>query len=104
MERCGCGRWADIKRLRLPELAQRSTVDLKDKWRNLQRTASLSPAAMQAKCAKKRETALSLVMRVKRLCESGRAADAAAGKAAAAAVGKADKEVLPRRSGLRVRT
>ena len=39
VQRCGGGRWADIKKLGLPALARRSPVDLKDKWRNLARVA-----------------------------------------------------------------
>lgn len=38
---CGEGHWADIKRLEYRELASRSPVDLKDKWRNLLRLAQL---------------------------------------------------------------
>ena len=39
---CGEGHWADIKRLEFTELASRSPVDLKDKWRNLLRLAQFS--------------------------------------------------------------
>ena len=41
VEMCGGGKWSEIKRLSLPNLAKRSTVDLKDKWRNLVRAAQL---------------------------------------------------------------
>ena len=49
VERCGGGKWADIKKLGFPVIAQRSAVDLKDKWRNLMRVALLPGTA--AKCA-----------------------------------------------------
>ncbi len=49
VERCGGGKWADIKKLGFPIIAQRSAVDLKDKWRNLMRVALLPGTA--AKCA-----------------------------------------------------
>lgn len=39
VERCGCGRWADIKKLGYASIQRRSAVDLKDKWRNLVRVA-----------------------------------------------------------------
>ena len=39
---CGEGHWADIKRLEFKELASRSPVDLKDKWRNLLRLAQMT--------------------------------------------------------------
>ena len=42
VEACGQGSWAAIKRLGNPGLAKRSSVDLKDKWRNLRRAASVS--------------------------------------------------------------
>lgn len=44
VETCGGGRWADIKKLGLPELEGRSAVDLKDKWRNLARLVALPSA------------------------------------------------------------
>ena len=44
VEACGGGRWADIKKLALPELEGRSAVDLKDKWRNLARLVALPSA------------------------------------------------------------
>jgi hypothetical protein len=50
VERCGGGKWADIKKLGFGVIAGRSAVDLKDKWRNLMRVALL-PAPGSAKCA-----------------------------------------------------
>ena len=50
VETCGGGRWADIKKLGLPELKGRSAVDLKDKWRNLARLVAL-PSATQRSVA-----------------------------------------------------
>ena len=44
VEARGGGRWADIKKLGLPELEGRSAVDLKDKWRNLARLVALPGA------------------------------------------------------------
>ena len=50
VERCGGGKWADIKKLGFAAIAGRSAVDLKDKWRNLMRVALL-PAPGCTKCA-----------------------------------------------------
>ena len=50
VQRCGGGRWADIKKLGLRELARRSAVDLKDKWRNLARVAALPPSSRRLAC------------------------------------------------------
>ncbi|KAK7294421.1 hypothetical protein RJT34_17310 [Clitoria ternatea] len=35
VERCGAGRWSEIKRLSFSSYSYRTSVDLKDKWRNL---------------------------------------------------------------------
>ena len=43
--RCGVGKWEKIKQLAYACLQQRSAVDLKDKWRNLLRVASLPPGS-----------------------------------------------------------
>ena len=50
VERCGGGKWADIKKLGFTVISQRSPVDLKDKWRNLMRIALL-PCPGSPKCA-----------------------------------------------------
>jgi len=42
---CGGGKWADIKKLGYREIEHRTAVDLKDKWRNLLRIATLPSAA-----------------------------------------------------------
>ena len=49
VEQCGGGKWADIKKLGYSVIAQRSAVDLKDKWRNLMRVAMLPHTA--TRCA-----------------------------------------------------
>lgn len=49
VEQCGGGKWADIKKLGYGVIAQRSAVDLKDKWRNLMRVAMLPHTA--TRCA-----------------------------------------------------
>ncbi|KAK9792690.1 hypothetical protein WJX73_001665 [Symbiochloris irregularis] len=54
VQRCGGGRWAEIKKLGLRELASRSAVDLKDKWRNLSRVAALPPSTRRAKSDRRR--------------------------------------------------
>jgi len=51
---CGEGHWADIKRLEFRELASRSPVDLKDKWRNLRRLAQFPHSHSRNKKGEKR--------------------------------------------------
>ena len=64
--RCGGGRWADIKKLGFPAIAHRTAVDLKDKWRNLLRIASLpSPGPKSAE--KRRDVPVELLARVRHL-------------------------------------
>eukprot|EP00873_Tetraselmis_striata_P005472 jgi/Tetstr1/425736/TSEL_016156.t1 len=53
VDKCGGGKWADIKKLSFSAIDKRSAVDLKDKWRNLIRIAMLP--AEQVKLDKKRE-------------------------------------------------
>ena len=45
VERCGGGKWAEIKKLCFAAIERRSPVDLKDKWRNLLRVALPSLAS-----------------------------------------------------------
>ena len=73
----GIGKWADIKRLDDPGisdvLANRSAVDLKDKWRNLTRVAKLPKATLKAKLAKEKgpaEVPLESMLLVKELMEA----------------------------------
>jgi hypothetical protein len=66
--RCGGGRWADIKKLGFPAIAHRTAVDLKDKWRNLLRIASLpSPGPKSAE--KRRDVPVELLARVRHLAQ-----------------------------------
>lgn len=41
VSRCGVGKWADIKKVAFSSSAYRTSVDLKDKWRNLLRASNL---------------------------------------------------------------
>ncbi|CAN6478311.1 unnamed protein product [Victoria cruziana] len=43
VSRCGAGRWSEIKRLAFASCAYRTSVDLKDKWRNLLRASAQAP-------------------------------------------------------------
>ncbi|EIE25455.1 hypothetical protein COCSUDRAFT_61672 [Coccomyxa subellipsoidea C-169] len=70
VERCGGGKWADIKKLGFPIIAQRSAVDLKDKWRNLMRVALLPGTAAKTKIEKRREVPQELLDRVRTLSAS----------------------------------
>ncbi|RZB58949.1 hypothetical protein D0Y65_042311 [Glycine soja] len=45
VSRCGAGRWSEIKRLSFASYSYRTSVDLKDKWRNLLKASfALAPA------------------------------------------------------------
>ncbi|KAL2336460.1 hypothetical protein Fmac_010906 [Flemingia macrophylla] len=45
VSRCGAGRWSEIKRLSFSSYSYRTSVDLKDKWRNLLKASSaLTPS------------------------------------------------------------
>ncbi|KAG5021562.1 hypothetical protein JHK85_017904 [Glycine max] len=45
VSRCGAGRWSEIKRLSFASYSYRTSVDLKDKWRNLLKASfALTPA------------------------------------------------------------
>lgn len=76
VEKCGGGRWADIKKLGYAVIDRRSPVDLKDKWRNLIRVAC-QPASVQNrnKADKRREIPDDLLARVRAVVDgSGGAA------------------------------
>ena len=70
--RCGGGKWADIKKLGFPEIENRTAVDLKDKWRNLLRIATLpTPSGRETTTKsggdKKREIPRAMLDRVREL-------------------------------------
>lgn len=72
VEICGGGKWADIKRLGFREIASRSPVDLKDKWRNLLRVALLPVEQIRLKKADNRHNLpLELLQHVKELAQEG---------------------------------
>lgn len=72
VEICGGGKWADIKRLGFREIANRSPVDLKDKWRNLLRVALLPVEQIRLKKADNRHNLpLELLQHVKELAQGG---------------------------------
>jgi len=72
VSRCGGGKWADIKKLGFPEIEHRTAVDLKDKWRNLLRTATLPTPSGRETAGKsggdkKREIPRAMLDRVREL-------------------------------------
>merc|ERR1711970_846156 len=72
VSRCGGGKWADIKKLGFPEIEHRTAVDLKDKWRNLLRIATLpTPSGRETTSKsggdKKREIPRAMLDRVREL-------------------------------------
>jgi len=82
--RCGGGKWAEIKKLGFSAIWGRTAVDLKDKWRNLVRIASLpkaEPAESPRAIDRRRELPAELLERVRFLmelhCSSGAAMGAA---------------------------
>jgi hypothetical protein len=58
VEKCGGGKWADIKKLGFAVIGHRTAVDLKDKWRNLLRIALLADHPTQ-KCKRSTHNTLS---------------------------------------------
>ena len=71
----GIGKWAEIKRLAHPGIADvlenRSPVDLKDKWRNLTRIAKLPKASLKARLQRgQSDISLETMLLVKELMES----------------------------------
>jgi hypothetical protein len=72
----GPGKWAEIKRLPVPAVANilehRSPVDLKDKWRNLTRVARLPKATLKARLGRAHsDVPLETMLEVKQLMEAG---------------------------------
>jgi hypothetical protein len=72
----GVGKWAEIKRLPVPAVADvletRTPVDLKDKWRNLTRVARLPKAALRQRLQKgPSDVPLETMLTVKHLMEVG---------------------------------
>lgn len=71
----GVGKWAEIKRLSIPGIAEvlenRSPVDLKDKWRNLTRIAKLPKASLKARLQRgQSELSLETMLLVKDLMDN----------------------------------
>ena len=64
---CGGGKWADIKKLNFAAIEHRTAVDLKDKWRNLLRIATLPPPTSPKPHDKTRELPPALLQRVREL-------------------------------------
>ena len=72
----GVGKWAEIKRLPVPAVADlletRTPVDLKDKWRNLTRVARLPKAALRQRLQRgPSDVPLETMLTVKHLMEAG---------------------------------
>jgi Myb-like DNA-binding domain len=70
----GVGKWAEIKRLPVPAVADmletRTPVDLKDKWRNLTRVARLPKAALRQRLQRSpSDVPLETMLTVKQLME-----------------------------------
>lgn len=73
----GPSKWAEIKKLAVGSIAEllanRSAVDLKDKWRNLTRVAKLPKSVLKARAHKSTsDIPLDLLLTVKDLMEVGR--------------------------------
>lgn len=76
----GIGKWAEIKRLAHPGIADvldnRSPVDLKDKWRNLTRIAKLPKASLKARLQRgQSDISLETMLLVKELMENSHPSD-----------------------------
>ncbi|ERN11204.1 uncharacterized protein LOC18439394 isoform X1 [Amborella trichopoda] len=57
VSRYGCGRWSEIKRLAFASYTYRTSVDLKDKWRNLLRASyAQGPTGREARNTRKHTT------------------------------------------------
>lgn len=76
----GLGKWAEIKRLAVPGVANvldgRSAVDLKDKWRNLTRVARLPKTALKTRLQRgPSDIPLETMLVVKELIDAGQDAE-----------------------------
>eukprot|EP00889_Picochlorum_renovo_P000529 jgi/Picre1/27559/NNA_000526.t1 len=76
----GVGKWAEIKRLSIPGIAEvlqnRTPVDLKDKWRNLTRIAKLPKASLKARLQRgQSELSLETMLLVKDLMDNAQPMD-----------------------------
>ncbi|KAK4267225.1 hypothetical protein QN277_024034 [Acacia crassicarpa] len=56
VSRCGAGRWSEIKRLSFASYSYRTSVDLKDKWRNLLKASSAQAASDEGMNSRKHGT------------------------------------------------
>ncbi|KAH7662843.1 Myb domain-containing protein [Dioscorea alata] len=69
VSKCGVGKWTDIKRLLFANSTYRTSVDLKDKWRNLLRASGVPMRSNKVKPQKNMNVPIpqSLLRRVKEL-------------------------------------
>ncbi|KAI9102948.1 hypothetical protein K1719_023387 [Acacia pycnantha] len=70
VSRCGAGRWSEIKRLSFASYSYRTSVDLKDKWRNLLKASSVQAASDEGMNSRKHGTVPipeSILVRVREL-------------------------------------
>ena len=73
VERCGGGKWADIKKLDFPQLSERSAVDLKDKWRNILKSLRVATSNGEGVENARCNIPVHLLRRVKELDDKGAA-------------------------------
>ncbi|XP_061364010.1 uncharacterized protein LOC133307512 isoform X2 [Gastrolobium bilobum] len=72
VSRCGAGRWSEIKRLSFSSYSYRTSVDLKDKWRNLLKASFAQTPADEGINSRKHGTAPipeAILVRVRELAE-----------------------------------
>ncbi|PNY12722.1 MYB family transcription factor [Trifolium pratense] len=72
VSRCGPGRWSEIKRLSFSSYSHRTSVDLKDKWRNLLKASFAPTPADEGMNSRKHGTAPipePILVRVRELAE-----------------------------------
>ncbi|XP_026398517.1 uncharacterized protein LOC113294341 [Papaver somniferum] len=71
--RFGAGRWSEIKKLSFTSYSYRTSVDLKDKWRNLLRASYAPPPAVRDMLNSKKQASAALpahiLLRVRELAE-----------------------------------